>query len=71
MSKNTFLSSFVIEVGYGNLTVQISSEQSDIFQTTGRQREFGPNYKWVYCNYPKKLDKLFLNRHKVLSSDNK
>ena len=37
---------------YVVLTVQMTGEQSDIFQITNRQCEFEPNHGWIYCNYP-------------------
>ena len=41
-SKNTYLPLFLTNVGYGVLTEW----------TIGRQRNFKPNYKYVYYNYP-------------------
>ena len=37
---------------YVVLTVQMTGEQSDIFQITNRHHEFEPNHGWIYYNYP-------------------
>ena len=54
MSKNTYLPLILTEVGYGKQTKHTSGGLSDTFQITGRQSDFRPNHRWVYCNYPKK-----------------
>jgi len=48
VSKNTYLSLFLIEVDYGRQTNQTSGKQNDIFKTTSRQSEFGPNYNFIF-----------------------
>ena len=52
MSKNTYLTLILIEVGYGKQTEHTSGGLSDTFQTTGRQGDLRPNHKRVMRNYP-------------------
>ena len=42
-------------MGYKRQTDWASGGQSDIFQIMGKQNDFGPNHKWVYCIYPYNL----------------
>ena len=57
MSKNTYLTLILTEVGYGKQTEHTSGGLSDTFQTTGRQGDFRPNHRRVMRNYP--IIKLF------------
>ena len=52
MSKNTYLTLILTEVGYEKQTEHTSGGLSDAFQTTGKQGDFRPNHRRVMRNYP-------------------
>ena len=60
MSKNTYLSLILTAVGYKKQTEHTLGGLSDTFQTTGRQSDFFPNYRWVMYNYPLFFNRFFL-----------
>ena len=60
MSKNTYLSLILTAVGYKKQTEHTLGGLSDTFQTTGRQSDFCPNYRWVMYNYPLFFNRFFL-----------